>query len=133
MLVADIFSGQIDFDSDLQPGTVSRSSLRSRATTDSFRYGAVVARFLTDGRDLRAFRWTDPATGKPAFYDENGRSLKRFFLRSPLRFEPASRRDSRGAACIPSIARIAHTSVSTTGPAGAPVVAVASGTVLSAG
>ncbi len=26
--------------------------------------------------------------GRPGYYDELGRSLKRFFLRSPLRFEP---------------------------------------------
>ena len=36
-----------------------------------------------------AFRWQEPAAGsKAAFYDANGRSLKRFMLRSPLKFEP---------------------------------------------
>ena len=42
----------------------------------------------TDGRNTRRFRWTDPATGKAGYYDENGRSLKRFLLKSPLQFQP---------------------------------------------
>ena len=44
-------------------------------------YGAVLgASIRVDGRWLQAFRWEDPATGKAAYYDENGRSLKRVFL-----------------------------------------------------
>ena len=51
-------------------------------------YGAILAaEFVNDGRKLRAIRFT-PEGGSPAYYDENGRSLKRFFLKSPLKFEP---------------------------------------------
>ena len=38
---------------------------------------------------LRAVRFTQP-DGKPDYYDEHGRSLKRFFLKSPLKFDPRS-------------------------------------------
>jgi murein DD-endopeptidase MepM/ murein hydrolase activator NlpD len=136
MLVAEIFSGQIDFDSDLQPGDSFDILVEKSSHDGQFSgYGAVLgARFLTDGRDLRAFRWIDPSTGKAAFYDENGRSLKRFFLRSPLRFEP---RITSGF----SLSRLhpiyrtyrAHLGIDYGAPVGAPVVAVASGTVVSAG
>ena len=91
MALADIFGGQIDFDSDLQPGDSFEVLFEKSSHDGQFAgYGAVLgARFVTDGRDLRAFRWTDPATGQAGFYDENGRSLKRFFLRSPLQVRAA--------------------------------------------
>jgi murein DD-endopeptidase MepM/ murein hydrolase activator NlpD len=98
-------------------------------------YGAVLGvRFLTDGRDLRAFRWTDPASGKPTFYDENGRSLKRFFLRSPLRFEPRITSGFSRSRLHPIYRTYrAHLGIDYGAPTGAPVVAVAAGTVVSAG
>ena len=136
MLVAEIFSGQIDFDSDLQPGD-SFDILVEKSNHDGqfSGYGAVLgARFLTDGRDLRAFRWTDPATGKPSFYDENGRSLKRFFLRSPLRFEPRITSGFSRSRLHPIYRTYrAHLGIDYGAPVGAPVVAVASGAVVSAG
>ena len=136
MLVAEIFSGQIDFDSDLQPGDSFDILVEKSSHDGQFSgYGAVLgARFLTDGRDLRAFRWTDPGSGKPAFYDENGRSLKRFFLRSPLRFEPRITSGFSRSRLHPIYRTYrAHLGIDYGAPVGAPVVAVASGTVVSAG
>ncbi len=136
MLMAEIFSGQIDFDSDLQPGDSFDILVEKSSHDGQFSgYGPVLgARFLTDGRDLRAFRWTDPATGKPAFYDENGRSLKRFFLRSPLRFEPRITSGFSRSRLHPIYRTYrAHLGIDYGAPVGAPVVAVASGTVVSAG
>ena len=136
MLVAEIFSGQIDFDSDLQPGDSFDILVEKSSHDGQFSgYGAVLgAQFLTDGRDLRAFRWTDPATGKAAFYDENGRSLKRFFLRSPLRFEPRITSGFSRSRLHPVYRTYrAHLGIDYGAPVGAPVVAVASGTVASAG
>ena len=45
----------------------------------------LAAEFTSGGRVLKAVRYTLPG-GKPAYYDEQGRSLKRFFLKSPLKF-----------------------------------------------
>lgn len=136
MSLAGVFGGQIDFVSDLQPGDSFEVLVEKSSHDGQFSgYGAIVgARFLTDGRDLRAVRWTDPATGRSDYYDENGRSLKRFFLRTPLRFEP---RITSGF----SLSRLhpvfrtyrAHLGIDYAAPAGAPVVAVANGTVVSAG
>jgi murein DD-endopeptidase MepM/ murein hydrolase activator NlpD len=136
MLVAEVFSGQIDFDSDLQPGDSFDILVEKSSHDGQFSgYGPVLgARFLTDGRDLRAFRWTDPTTGKAAFYDENGRSLKRFFLRSPLRFEPRITSGFSRSRLHPVYRTYrAHLGIDYGAPLGAPVVAVASGTVVSAG
>jgi hypothetical protein len=88
--LADVFSGSIDFNSDLQPGDGFEVVFEKSTHAGEFAgYGAILgARFVADGREYQAFRWTDPVTGKSDYYDENGRSLRRFFLKSPLRFEP---------------------------------------------
>jgi len=134
--VAGIFSGEIDFDSDLQPGDSFDILVEKKSHDGQFSdYGAVLgARFLTDGRDLRAIRWVDPGTGKAAFYDEAGRSLKRFFLRSPLRFEPRITSGFSRSRLHPVLRTYrAHLGIDYGAPAGAPVVAVSSGSVVSAG
>jgi murein DD-endopeptidase MepM/ murein hydrolase activator NlpD len=136
MAVADIFSGEIDFDSDLQPGDSFDILVEKTSHDGQFSgYGAVLgARFVTDGRDLRAIRWVDPATGKAAFYDDAGRSLKRFFLRSPLRFEPRISSGFSRSRLHPVFRTYrAHLGIDYAAPVGSPVVAVSPGTVVSAG
>jgi murein DD-endopeptidase MepM/ murein hydrolase activator NlpD len=134
LALAEIFSGEIDFNSELQPGdrfalSFERWNREARAST----YGAIeAAEFRNDGRVLRAIRFTPPG-GKPAYYDEQGRSLRRFFLKSPLKFDPqiTSRYSLRRLHPVLGTAR-AHRGVDYGAPTGAPVVAVSSGTVVSA-
>jgi murein DD-endopeptidase MepM/ murein hydrolase activator NlpD len=136
MMVADIFSGEIDFVSDLQPGDSFDILVEKTSHDGQFSgYGSVLgARFLTDGRDLRALRWIDPSTGKAAFYDESGRSIKRFFLRSPLKFEPRITSGFSYNRLHPVFRTYReHLGIDYAAPVGAPVVSVAAGTVVSAG
>jgi murein DD-endopeptidase MepM/ murein hydrolase activator NlpD len=134
--LAEIFSGSIDFDSDLQPGDGFDVVFEKSTRDGQFAgYGAITAaRFTAEGREHHAYRWTDPATGDADYYDEDGRSLKRFFLKSPLKFEF---RVTSGF----SLRRLhpvhreyrAHLGVDYGAPYGSAVVAVASGVVVSAG
>ncbi|MBM3807159.1 MAG: M23 family metallopeptidase [Acidimicrobiia bacterium] len=133
--IADVFSGEIDFNSDLQPGDSFRV-LVERHTREGkpAGYGAILAGEIVNmDRKIRAIRFT-PDGGSPAYYDENGRSLKRFFLKSPLKFEPriTSRFSSSRKHPILGYAR-AHNGVDYYAPAGAPVGAVAPGVVTLAG
>jgi murein DD-endopeptidase MepM/ murein hydrolase activator NlpD len=135
MTLAEIFSGEIDFESDLQPGDSFEILVEKASHDGQFSgYGAILgARFIADGRDLCALRWTDPDTGRTAFYDENGRSLKRFFLRSPLRFEPRVTSGFSRNRLHPVFRTYrAHLGIDYGAPAGAAVVSVAAGTVVSA-
>ena len=129
--MADVFSGEIDFNSDLQPGDKFRVLVERHTREGKLSgYGAILAaEFVNDGRKLRAIRFT-PEGGSPAYYDENGRSLKRFFLKSPLKFEPriTSRFSSSRKHPILGYAR-AHNGVDYYAPAGAPVDSVAPGVV----
>ena len=81
---------------------------------------------------MRAVRFTTPG-GETDYFDEQGRSLQRLFLRSPLKFEPrvTSRHSLRRLHPILQTTR-AHRGVDYGAPAGAPVVAIANGTVVSA-
>ena len=133
--LAGVFEGEIDFNSDLQVGdrfTVAfeRVTREGRPQT----YGDVLAaEFSNEGRVLTAVRFTVPG-GKPGYYDPQGRSLRRFFLKSPLKFgAPVSSRFSR--ARMHPILRIVrpHLGVDYRAPANSPVVAVANGVVVSAG
>jgi murein DD-endopeptidase MepM/ murein hydrolase activator NlpD len=130
--LAQIFSGEIDFNSDLQPGDGYALAFDkyTREGGESS-YGDIsAAEFRNGGRVLRAIRFAVPG-GKPAYYDEQGRSLRRFFLRSPLKFEPriTSRFSASRRHPVLHTAR-AHRGVDYGAPTGAPVVAAASGVVV---
>ena len=132
--MAEVFAGEIDFNTDLQPGdryTVTFERFHREGRPNS--YGVVTAaRFENDGRVLNAFRFTTPGS-KPDYYDEQGRSLRRFFLRSPLKFVPqvTSGFSARRMHPVLHTAR-AHQGVDYAAPPGAPVVSIAAGRVVSA-
>jgi murein DD-endopeptidase MepM/ murein hydrolase activator NlpD len=133
--MADIFSGELDFSSELQPGDAFRLVVeRHTRNGEVVGYGAIqAAEFVASGRAIRAIQYT-PEGGKPGYYDEEGRSLKRFFLKSPLKFEPriTSRFASARKHPILNYTR-AHNGVDYAAPSGAPVASVAPGTVTLAG
>ena len=134
LALADIFSGEIDFNSDLQQGD-SASVLFERIRRDGqpVWYGDVEAAVLeNEGRRLVGIRFTG-GDGRPAWYDEQGHSLKRQFLKSPLPFEHVTSGFSRRR-LHPLFGDFrAHLGVDYAAPVGTPVVAVADGTVESAG
>ena len=131
--LAGIFAGEVDFNSELQPGdgfalAFERYTREGGSTT----YGDITAaEFRNDGRVLRAIRFAPP-DGRPGYYDEAGRSLRRFFLRSPLKFEPrvTSRYSSSRRHPVLHTAR-AHRGIDYAAPVGAPVIAAAGGAVVS--
>lgn len=132
--LAEIFSGEVDFNTELQPG--DRFGLAFEKFVRDGRpptYGEVGAAELhNDGRVLRAIRFTPPG-GKPGYYTEQGRSLRRFFLRSPLKFEPRITSGFSRRRFHPVLQRYRpHLGVDYGAPRGAPVVAVSAGTVVSA-
>ena len=133
--MADVFSGEIDFNSDLQPGDSFRVLVERQTREGKLSgYGAILAaEFVNDNRTLKAIRFT-PEGGAPGYYDENGRSLKRFFLKSPLKFEPriTSRFSASRKHPILGYSR-AHNGVDYHAPSGAPVSSVAPGVVTLAG
>ena len=135
MALAAIFSGEVDFNSDLQPGDGFSLFVEKLYRDGRFvRYGPVqAARLVNNRRTLEAVRYVLPGKA-PGYYDRSGRSLKRFFLRSPLRFEPQVTSGFSLARLHPVLHQVrAHLGVDYRAPIGAPVVAVATGVVVAAG
>ncbi len=145
--VADVLSGDIDFNTELQPGDSFRLIVDKQflagapeertggdAVGAAAGYGPIEALdFVNDGRHVRAL-WFEPAHGDPGYYDEHGGSMRRFFLRSPLQFNPVvtsgfSRSRMHPILHVPR----AHLGVDYRAPIGAPVIAVAAGVVTFAG
>ena len=129
--LADVFAGEVDFNSELQPGDRFRlvvdKSIRDHRVVG---YGPLAAATLQNaGRTLVAIRFK-PAGGKEGYYDGDGKSLKRFFLRSPLKFDPSISSGFSRSRQHPILnIRRAHLGVDYRAPSGAPVVAVSAGTV----
>src|SRR4029453_12721003 len=76
--LADIFSGEVDFNTELQPGDEFHL-LTEKAVRDGrfVGYGPIVAaELVNDGRRLRGFRF-QPVGGPPGAYDAAGQSPKR--------------------------------------------------------
>jgi murein DD-endopeptidase MepM/ murein hydrolase activator NlpD len=136
LALADILGGEIDFSTELQPGdSFSVLVEKQFREDDTFAgYGPVAAvEFINAGRRVRAVRFT-PEGGQPGYYDERGISMKRFFLASPLKFQPVVTSSFSTNRFHPILREYrAHLGVDYRAPAGAPVVAVADGTVVSAG
>jgi len=93
----------------------------------------LAAEFVASGRSIQAYRYT-AVSGEPDYYDQDGRSLKRFFLKTPLKFEPRITSSfSRGRRHPILNYTRAHNGVDYAANTGEPVAAVAPGTVTRAG
>lgn len=133
--MAQVFGGDIDFHHDLQVGDEFALVFEKVVREGEFAgYGDLIAaRLTTGGRSYEAFRFTPPG-GKPGYYDREGRSVKRFMLATPLRFEPRITSRFSYRRLHPVLGRVrAHRGVDYGAPRGAPILAVASGVVVKAG
>ncbi len=131
LVLANIFGGEVDFNTDLQDGDrVEVLFERASRNGDFIGYGDVYAATLeTGGRRITAVRFAG-ADGHVGYYDEQGRSLKRQFLKSPLAFTPrvTSRFSYRRRNPVHGTVR-AHLGVDYAAPVGTAVRAGAAGVV----
>jgi murein DD-endopeptidase MepM/ murein hydrolase activator NlpD len=85
--LADIFGGDIDFHRDLRKGdrfSVIYESINHLGKM--VRTGRVLAaEFIHSGRTYRAI-WFDVGDGQGGYYTDDGKSIRKAFLRSPLEF-----------------------------------------------
>jgi murein DD-endopeptidase MepM/ murein hydrolase activator NlpD len=134
MQIADLFSGSIDFHGDLKRGDEFRVVYESLNVGGEFlRSGRVLAaEFVASGKSHRA-AWFESTPGRGNYYDENGRSLRKSFLRSPLEFSRVSSAFSNSRFHPISFELKKHSGVDFSAAIGTPVRATADGTVLFSG
>lgn len=130
-----LFAWQVDFHRDLRVGDGFRVAIRREVRPDgTIRPGAQVlaAEFVNQGRLYTAVRFVDP-NGKAEYYDREGESLQRMFLRAPLEFARVTSRFNPRRFHPVLRRRTAHLGTDYGARTGTPVLTVGNGTVTRAG
>ncbi|OGT98997.1 MAG: hypothetical protein A2085_02520 [Gemmatimonadetes bacterium GWC2_71_10] len=132
--LADVYDWTLDFTRDIQPGDQFRVLAERMISADGeVRFSRVLAAEIVNaGRPLAAYRFDAP-DGRQEFFDENGRSLRREFLRAPIEFRRISSGFSRSRMHPILRYRRAHLGVDFGAAYGAPIRSVGRGTVTHAG
>lgn len=134
-LLADrVFAWQIDFSRDLREGDEFRILYERMVRPDgTARTGRVIAvQFSVNKRDYEAYAFTKP-DGSFDYYDGEGESVRRAFLRAPLEFRRISSSYSTGRFHPILKTTRAHHGIDYAANRGTPVRAVGDGTVVRAG
>lgn len=130
----NIFLWDFDFNSNAQPGDQFRMLVEKEYSgAELVGYGKVlIAEYETRRKTYTAI-YFETSPGKGDYYSPDGRSVRKTFLRSPLRFTRISSGYSH-ARRHPILGGVRpHLAVDYAAPHGTPVWAVADGVVLSAG
>ncbi|HXZ18699.1 MAG TPA: peptidoglycan DD-metalloendopeptidase family protein [Candidatus Acidoferrales bacterium] len=131
--LADIFGWDMDFNTDTRPGDTFRLVVEKKKYADGTLalYGRILlAEYVNAGHRYQAVLFHD-AEGHPAYYGEDGKALKKAFLRSPLVFHAPITSHFSYSRFHP-ILKIyrPHLGIDYGAPEGAPVQTIGSGRVI---
>jgi murein DD-endopeptidase MepM/ murein hydrolase activator NlpD len=131
--IAEIFRWEADFTRSFRPGDHFKVIFeRLLSPFGEVRYGRLLAAdIVLQGRTLTAFEYDDQL-GRTAFYDAQGKSLRRDFLRVPVEFKRIS--SDFGARYHPILRRWRdHQGIDYAASSGSPVMSVGDGEIVRAG
>jgi hypothetical protein len=130
--LAEIFAWDIDFLTECQSGDSFKILVEKLYRGDFYRWGDILAA-IYEGEMLSmhtAILFEDP-DGNNNYYDEDGRCLRKAFLKAPLNYKYISSNYSKSR--FHPILRIwrPHLAIDYAAPTGTPVVSIGAGTVIS--
>ncbi|HUF92514.1 MAG TPA: M23 family metallopeptidase [Candidatus Limnocylindria bacterium] len=131
--MVEIFSSDFDFTADTRAGDRFRLLVEKRYAADQFvDYGRLlVAQYVSDGRMLTGVGFEQGS--RYTYYDADGRSLKKSFLKSPLEFTRITSGFTYARPHPILGGTRPHLAIDYGAPVGTPVRAVADGTVARSG
>jgi len=134
MNLVDIFAWDIDFARDLHPGDRFRAWIEEHYDAEGRYIGATIlaAEFVVHNRRYRAVRF-EIAPGRFEYFAPDGTSMRKNYLRAPLRYTRISSRFSLHRRHPLLGYTRAHRGVDYAAPYGTPVRAVGAGVVTFAG
>jgi murein DD-endopeptidase MepM/ murein hydrolase activator NlpD len=136
MRLAEIFGWDLDFYTDPRPGDTFRLVVEKKifANGDTAAYGRILAaEYNNAGRAYRAILFPDPS-GVPAYFTLDGKSMKKAFLHSPLKFAAPITSHFSLHRYHPILKEYrAHLGIDYGAPTGTPVQTIGDGKVIFAG
>jgi murein DD-endopeptidase MepM/ murein hydrolase activator NlpD len=136
MRLADIFGWDLDFYTDPRPGDTFRVVVEKKKLPDGTisSYGRILAaEYNNEGRAYRAVLFHDSA-GHPAYYTPEGKSMKKAFLHSPLKYAAPISSHFSAHRFHPILKQYRpHLGIDYAAPTGTPVQTIGDGRVVYAG
>ncbi|MGA7853074.1 MAG: peptidoglycan DD-metalloendopeptidase family protein [Candidatus Acidiferrales bacterium] len=136
MRLADIFGWDLDFYTDPRPGDTFRVVVEKKMLTNGevASYGRILAaEYVNGNHPYRAVLFHGPG-GVPAYYTPDGKSMKKAFLHSPLKFAAVITSHFSEHRFHPILKEYRpHLGIDYAAPTGTPVQTIGDGRVIFAG
>lgn len=133
--MAGVFEWTIDFAQDVRVGDAFKFIYEERWRDGAYAMPGhvIAAEYVNDGTTHRGFRFVD-SRGTEGWYDENGVSLKKMFLKAPLAFKYITSGFTTGKRYVAAFnTSTGHRAIDYAAKSGTPIRATADGVVASAG
>jgi murein DD-endopeptidase MepM/ murein hydrolase activator NlpD len=134
MSLADIFAWDIDFIRDIRVGDSFQAFVEKRFRDGKpAGYGRILtSEFTNQGTTYRAFLYQD-GNNRPSYYDGEGNSVRKAFLRAPLAFSRISSGFTMRRYHPVTKTWKAHPAIDYAAPTGTPIKTVGDGTIINIG
>jgi murein DD-endopeptidase MepM/ murein hydrolase activator NlpD len=136
MRLAEIFGWDLDFYTDPRPGDTFRVVVEKKMLSNGemSSYGRILAaEYVNGNHPYRAVLFHDPS-GSPAYYTPEGKSMKKAFLHSPLKFAAVITSHFSQNRFHPILKQYRpHLGIDYAAPSGTPVQTIGDGRIIFAG
>lgn len=132
--LAEVFAWQIDFAGEIQKGDSFKVVYEKRFLDGNYVMPGKIlaAKFIASGSEYKGFYFKG-SDDKDGYYDENGKSVEKVFLKSPIQYRYISSGFSYKRVNPVTGSAGSHRAIDYVAPSGTPVVSIGDGTVIQAG